>query len=178
MYFVKENLVPVAGSYSEKGLQLPVGELGLSDYFVKDSVSLDFEMRRVQSQFVCQGQVKAKLVLTCGRCLNVFEKSLKCNFLVDFRKPAEDLERADEVEAGIVIYDGDCLPLGEELRQELECRVSLNSACAEDCKGLCSNCGVNLNESSCDCDLKQGNSAFKDLGKLLEVKNRTEEQDS
>jgi uncharacterized protein len=24
--------------------------------------------------------------------------------------------------------------------------------CSEDCKGLCKNCGVNLNEKTCDCD--------------------------
>ena len=145
MYFVKENLVPREGSYSEKDLSLTIEELGLSEYFGKGCVSIDFEMRRVQSEILCTGKARTVMNLTCGRCLEPFEKIVECDFLVDFKKQENAVETNEAPGPGIALYDADLLPLGEEIRQELECHVSFTEHCSKNCLGLCFNCGVNLN---------------------------------
>jgi uncharacterized protein len=45
--------------------------------------------------------------------------------------------------------------------------------CDENCKGLCSGCGVNLNSGDCDCDGEKGDPRWAPLKKLL-----SEEEDS
>lgn len=39
--------------------------------------------------------------------------------------------------------------------------------CHEDCKGICSACGQNLNEKSCDCDLEYTDPRLDKLGMLF-----------
>ena len=42
-------------------------------------------------------------------------------------------------------------PLGPALREELILRVPDYVVCSESCRGLCPSCGVNLNETTCEC---------------------------
>ena len=39
----------------------------------------------------------------------------------------------------------------DDLRAEILLELPTNILCSEDCKGLCPHCGVNLNESTCNC---------------------------
>ncbi|MCK4904397.1 MAG: DUF177 domain-containing protein, partial [Candidatus Marinimicrobia bacterium] len=39
----------------------------------------------------------------------------------------------------------------------------MKSICREDCKGLCSNCGTNLNEGNCGCPNDTKDSPWKTL---------------
>jgi len=41
--------------------------------------------------------------------------------------------------------------LSEVLRQDVLVAVPMHPICREDCAGLCSTCGQNLNEGSCNC---------------------------
>ena len=51
----------------------------------------------------------------------------------------------------------------EAVLLELPIRV----LCREDCKGLCSACGANLNEGACDCPKEEPDPRWRDLRKLL-----------
>jgi uncharacterized protein len=44
--------------------------------------------------------------------------------------------------------------------------------CAEDCRGLCPECGVNLNRTACECTPKREDPRLAPLKQLL---NRTKE---
>ncbi len=77
----------------------------------------------------------------------------------------EDLEE-DEY----FTYRGHMLDLREAIGQLMIMAMPNQILCREDCKGLCANCGQNLNEGSCGCqDEADGdnNSPFADLKKLL-----------
>ncbi|MBR3961677.1 MAG: DUF177 domain-containing protein, partial [Clostridia bacterium] len=40
--------------------------------------------------------------------------------------------------------------------------------CSEDCRGLCSNCGANLNGGDCGCNVKQIDPRLAKLAELLD----------
>lgn len=42
----------------------------------------------------------------------------------------------------------------------------MEKLCKEDCKGLCSVCGINLNEKQCDCRIEKNNDIWEPLKKL------------
>lgn len=44
------------------------------------------------------------------------------------------------------------LDLEELLREELQLSWPSKVLCSEECKGICSVCGQNLNEGDCECD--------------------------
>jgi uncharacterized protein len=78
--------------------------------------------------------LKSQVEYTCGKCLSKFEDSFrkKFNTVLEF-SPA------------------DIVDLDEEIRQEIILDYPIKVICKPECKGLCPNCGQNLNIGECDC---------------------------
>ena len=69
---------------------------------------------------------------TCARCLEDFGRSYDNRFILDYSvKGQQDLDITDDV------------------RQEILLSYPVRFLCREDCRGLCPQCGTNLNERSC-----------------------------
>ncbi len=60
-------------------------------------------------------------------------------------KPGED----DHDDTDLSEYDGKTVDLREFLREEIVLLAPLQVYCAPDCKGICLNCGKNLNKEKC-----------------------------
>ena len=92
----------------------------------------------------------------CIRCTKSFESTLTIpfverEFLIDLHErdigPSEDVFYVDLENHEIV--------LDEMIRQEIVLHFPYNPVCSDGCLGLCSHCGVNLNETQCDCRPQQ-----------------------
>ncbi len=94
-------------------------------------------------------QVSAKI--PCGRCLREVETPFKLAISreVDMEKPEE--ERIQELD-GANFITGTKLDVEQLICNELLAQWPMRVLCKEDCKGLCSRCGADLNVSPCDCD--------------------------
>ena len=128
---------------------------------------------------LAQGESVGTLLLGCVRCLDEFHQPIQLSFVGLFCPEATgqspvgtgakrgDEESPDEVER-YVIQDG-CVDLGGLLREQVILSVPIQPLCAPDCKGLCAQCGENLNVKSCGClpgDLASPFAAMKNLLKL------------
>ena len=67
-----------------------------------------------------------------------------------------------------VVCEDSQLDLDELVRADLFLELPSKVLCTEDCKGLCGQCGRNLNFDSCECEKNQLTRGFEVLGKLLE----------
>jgi uncharacterized protein len=56
-----------------------------------------------------------------------------------------------DAEAEIGYYQGEGLLLEDAVREQVLLALPLKMICREDCKGLCPQCGKNLNEGDCSC---------------------------
>ena len=104
----------------------------------------------------------------CARCLT----DVKGSFTFDLEKtvaPREVLSDLDEdrLDDYAIIDDG-FLDIDSRILEQLEVEFPFRFLCKDDCKGLCSKCGKNLNEGNCDCDSKEIDPRFAPLQKLLE----------
>ena len=104
----------------------------------------------------------------CARCLTEVNGS----FAFDLEKtvaPREILSDLDEdrLDDYAIIEDG-FLDMDEMLREQLEMEFPLRFLCKENCKGLCSKCGQNLNEGECDCAKGDIDPRLAPLQKLLD----------
>ncbi|MFC1554589.1 DUF177 domain-containing protein [candidate division KSB1 bacterium] len=45
----------------------------------------------------------------------------------------------------------DVIDLTKDIKQNLQLNIPMKKICKENCKGLCSECGINLNNKKCDC---------------------------
>ena len=94
--------------------------------------------------------------LPCARCLEPVEQHLEGTFDLLYRPLGVDAG-ADEhsistSETEIGYYQGDGLELEDVLREQVLLSLPARALCSEGCKGLCPQCGQNLNTAACSCD--------------------------
>ena len=74
---------------------------------------------------------------------------------LDFQKKIsvdpEHVDQSDELDETNYI-DGSNLDVEQLVRNELLVGWPTKILCSDDCKGICSICGQNLNEGTCDCE--------------------------
>lgn len=118
------------------------------------------------------GRISTSVLLSCGHCLHQYEEKLVGDFVFTFTPYlADDQVAVDEDveieletdELGLVYYKDECLDLFQPLQDQLTMALPISPICKDDCKGLCSECGCNLNSNSCDCVKKPFNSKFMAL---------------
>jgi uncharacterized protein len=102
-------------------------------------------LTRTSQGMYAQGRLQANINLECVRCLTSFDQPLRVDVDDLFIYPPE--EASDPL---LSIPESGILDLNPLLREYLLLDVPIQSLCREECKGLCSECGSNLNESECD----------------------------
>jgi DUF177 domain-containing protein len=101
------------------------------------------------------GKVFASLEIACARCLEPVVHDVKRDFDLLYRPLGADAGREElsvtGAEAEIGYYQGEGLLLDDVVREQVLLAVPLKAVCQPDCKGLCPQCGKNLNEEQCSC---------------------------
>lgn len=122
-----------------------------------------------------KGRLSAGLELQCARCLEPVEQEVKRDFELLYRPLGTDAGRDElsvtDAEAEIGYYQGDGLLLEDVLREQVLLALPLKVTCREDCKGLCPQCGKNLNQEQCSCSMEVEDprwAALKDVRSRLE----------
>lgn len=131
-------------------------EFDAADLFEKDETTWIYGSVRVEGFVVntgktleVQGLVKAVAELSCNRCLVAFQSDFEIPFRESCRQDGADQEQAED---SLLYCTGDEIELSELVREAVVLAEPLKAVCRENCKGLCSRCGVNLNISSCKCE--------------------------
>jgi len=114
------------------------------------------------------GELDVTVNEQCDRCLEKYSQGVSQRVQVSIRKPvetkAEELELSED-DIGVYFVEDEELDLEEVARQEAELLVPLKKLCSEECKGLCAQCGGNLNENECSCK-EPGDPRWEVLNKL------------
>jgi uncharacterized protein len=79
-------------------------------------------------------------------------------------KPTIDQLKDDETEIGF--YKGEGLFLADVLKEQLLLALPLKVICQSDCRGLCPNCGANLNHEECRCETHATDPRMAPLARL------------
>ncbi len=125
-------------------------------YRVVAPVELGFDVHKDKAQFRLVGRVKTMLELTCGRCLEAFTLPVDNAFDVRYH-PQADVNTAagehevEEDDLDDAYYSNDEIDLDELVREQFYLVLPMKPLCREDCKGLCPECGTNLNAGTCNC---------------------------
>ena len=94
-----------------------------------------------------EGTASTVLDLTCDRCCKPItrEKVVALDSLL-----ATELEHEDSEDEIILLEDG-AADLDEVASTAFILAMDTTNLCSEDCKGLCSRCGADLNDGPCGC---------------------------
>jgi uncharacterized protein len=120
-------------------------------------------------QIRIQGRYTGVMETECDRCLARAAYPLDKSFDLFYRPPPNvivDEMKIDEEETEIGFYEGLGLELADVIEEQILLAMPMQRICREDCRGICPVCGVNRNETACDCHAKPGDDrwiALKDL---------------
>jgi uncharacterized protein len=118
---------------------------------LKEPVRVDLEATPVGEGILVRGDIEAVLEGGCRRCLAPVPVTVRDSIDLLY-EPLTDEEAAD---LGGEVYPlpsrGDDLDLGPAVREQLVLRIPAYVVCGEACRGLCPQCGVDLNRGTCDC---------------------------
>jgi len=130
---------------------------GTGEIVPSGPVKYSLEVNLVTHELLIQGTVSARVRFTCSRCADRFVRNVEDDgFFCEH--PVEDVHAT--------------VDLTDELRETMILAFANFPVCRETCRGLCPQCGVNLNKEKCGCKEPREEhwSAFSGLEKI-EVKN-------
>ena len=113
---------------------------------------IDLELTKVLREVTVSGNVRFSIEAPCSRCLKPVELDLnpEVNLVLT---PEESIDEEDD-DVNHETYAGDEVDISDFIREQIAMALPVKVVCAEDCKGLCQNCGVNLNVEQCECETK------------------------
>lgn len=94
-----------------------------------------------------KASIKTNLKLKCSRCLEAFIYPVDIDIEERF---TNNNELCDNEE--IVLVDSDTLDIAKVVENIIISTLPIKRLCTDDCKGLCYQCGKNLNHQQCECD--------------------------
>ncbi len=97
------------------------------------------------------GNLKVTLSIPCNRCLEPVEVPFDIPLDIEVDLALSDEERRDNLDEQPFIVESN-LDVDQLLVNELLMNLPMKVLCREDCKGICSKCGANLNKVTCSCD--------------------------
>jgi uncharacterized protein len=129
---------------------------GESDaYRIVAPAELEFDIQKDKDKFRVVGRVRTELELTCSRCIETYRFPIDAEFDQRYLpSSAASTEAESEVEGDDLetsYYTDDQIDLSQLMREQFYLALPMKPLCREDCKGLCAQCGTNLNTDTCDC---------------------------
>jgi len=124
-------------------------------YHIVEPVTLDFDIHKDKDRFRLEGTVRTTLELPCSRCLEPFRLPIDAAFDLRYLPAsamATDEERAiSDEDLETSYYREDQIDLNELMREQFYLALPMKPLCQDGCRGLCPQCGTNLNLGTCGC---------------------------
>jgi uncharacterized protein len=116
------------------------------------------------------GKVEAVARFSCSRCLTEYDMPISSEFTIFYTESKgvdldEEVELSDE-DLVSATYSGDEIDLDPELAEQVLLEVPYKPLCSEECRGLCPQCGADLNKGECGCDRGEINLKMAALKKI------------
>lgn len=117
----------------------------------KDDIFYRLKAQLLNGGILLTGEVGTKIHCSCGRCTIPFEDDIVnrevCHFYEDIGEQILDVSA--------------------DISEDLQIALPMNQLCSENCLGLCHQCGIDLNNASCDCVVEDiSEDIWGDLDKL------------
>lgn len=145
----------------EKGLE--------GDFQFISPVKGSFHISKSEKTVFIDLEIESRIRAKCSLCLVEFNYPIEGTSRLTLA-PEEVIKGKeiilDEAEVSKGVYAGETLDLDEILREETALFLPFSPKCRDDCKGLCSSCGQNLNEGKCGCINEKPGGSFDALKNL------------
>ena len=131
------------GYYRDFAFKYP--EINLKPDFQLFDFTGSVRVNSTPQGLLVQGSFHAQLRTECARCLIEFMQPLNSDFSELWAFSSRTVS-----ESGLILPEDTNIDLELIVREYLLIEVPINPVCRPDCKGLCTICGADLNETTCE----------------------------
>jgi uncharacterized protein len=132
--------------------------------FYPNPLSLKVYVDKIDDLFRFKISVTTEAVFSCDRCLENYESNFNETIEQLYQLGHSELD-SDEIE--ILPENSKEIDISKTIHDVFFVNRPIQLLCREGCKGLCVNCGINLNKKSCDCQEKDVDPRLEKLKSLL-----------
>jgi len=166
----------ISGSYAEHEIDMTFKEVeGMT---LTAPVRGKMTVSSTGQVLLLEGAVDTEVELACYRCGGTYRQPVHAEFQEEFvMRPSQApgqgprVEEEEEAPESRLFYEKTLdLNLDELLRQSILLALPLKPLCADDCRGLCPQCGHRLNEGPCGCAREETNPQLAILRQVWEQK--------
>ena len=144
--------IPIVGQHYALEMECTALELELK---CLSPVLFTGHIYRSNDDIRVDGNVKTRIQMNCGRCLDDFAFDIDNNFEIYYRPypsgTSSHAPKDQEKDLGILHYRNGVIDLGMAVRDTIILELPIKRLCREDCLGLCLVCGGNRNHTNCHC---------------------------
>lgn len=146
-------------------------ELANEDSRITGRSILDLRADRKGDRVKIAGSISSQVQIFCDRCLAPLSIPVAQNFDLLYIPPlgarASDEEmEIDPDDLSIGFYQGQTIDLDDLVREQIELALPMARLCSQECRGLCPDCGANLNQKECTCAPEQTDPRWAALKEL------------
>jgi uncharacterized protein len=113
------------------------------------------KIRLAGNEVFLNGHVDTRAQVECDRCLQPVEIPVSADFELEYISGSEYETSAavelTEAEMSVSVFDGKAIDVDEIVKEQILLAVPTRMLCREDCKGICPQCGTDLNADKCEC---------------------------
>jgi len=119
---------------------------------------IELTVRRISESFFIHADLEGRFSTACHKCLEPTECHINSSFDLVVKKTSTESGGASPDDGSgddALIHlpaSENRLELDQMIYENLVSDIPIQIRCREDCKGLCSGCGVNLNDGTCECE--------------------------
>lgn len=110
----------------------------------------------VEGHIRIYGHFGVRVELTCARCLEAVAEEVSRDFDLYYRpasnSPAEGEIHLKDGDTEVGFFQGEGVFLADVLTEQVNLQIPMKAICRSDCRGLCPQCGANLNHADCRCE--------------------------
>lgn len=148
---------------TKKLFDIDTKQLQLDDLnFYEKLIRCELTSERSSSGYYISGILKIPFEQICDRCLTSFQ-NLK---IIDFKFLFTDKTELLQDDSDDVIYlskDDHEIDLKSLFSELIFLEKQMKNLCKEECRGLCSQCGTNLNDGKCECSIEVKDDLWEEL---------------
>ena len=146
---------------------------------LREPVSVKGGVRRRGNEVFVDGHVETRVQVECDRCLKPVELPVSADFALEYITGADYESGSNaalsEEELAVSVFDGGSIDVDEIVKEQILLAVPARTLCREDCKGICPECGTDLNTGQCDCAADEVDPRWAALKSLKETDNSSTE---
>lgn len=151
--------IVVAQISEDEGLNVhllyPEGDPGLAtgEGHLIGQCELNLRATRADEKAQLIGSVNVMVEFECDRCLSTLSIPVVASFDLLYVPPlgTENERELEENDLSLGFYQDGIIDVDDLTREQIELALPMARLCSDECRGLCPECGANLNLGECAC---------------------------